>query len=178
MPVLAICVSISLTKIQNSFGKLSGQVKQYIPVAKKSAFIISAKAGGKVWGDMPEVYAFRLGGPYTIRGFNISGVGTGSSYMMASGELQTPLLFLDRIKSAPFFNNVKAAFFVDAGKVFGSSITDKIYNRPLSAITIGVGLRVFIPGVGPLSIDYGFPITNAKGSRHGLVTFGVGDVGY
>ena len=170
--------AIGLTKIQNSFGKLSGQVKQYIPVAKKSAFIITAKAGGKVWGDMPEVYAFRLGGPYTIRGFNISGVGTGSSFMMASGELQTPLLFLDRIKSAPFFNNVKVAFFVDAGKVFGSSITDKIYNRPLSAITVGAGLRVFIPGVGPLSIDYGLPVTNAKGSRHGLVTFGVGDAGY
>ncbi|MBQ7450085.1 BamA/TamA family outer membrane protein [bacterium] len=170
--------AIGLTRIQNSFGKLSGQIKQYIPVAKKSAFIVSAKAGGKVWGDMPEVYAFRLGGPYTVRGFNISGVGTGSAYMMASGELQTPLLFLDRIKSAPFLNNVKAAFFVDAGKVFGASITDKIYDRPLSAITVGAGLRVFVPGVGPLSIDYGIPVTNPGGSRRGLVTFGVGDAGY
>lgn len=170
--------AVGITDLANSFGKLSGTVKQYIPVAKKSALILSAKAGGKVWGEMPEVYAFRLGGPYTIRGFNISGVGTGDAYMMASGELQTPLLFLDRIKSAPFLNNVKAAFFVDAGRVFGESITDKIYDRPISAISAGVGLRVFIPGVGPLSIDYGIPLTNTKGSRQGLVTFGVGDVGY
>ena len=127
---------------------------------------------------MPEAYAFRLGGPYTIRGFNISGVGTGNGYMMASGELQTPFFFMDRIKATPFMNNIKAAFFVDAGKIFGASITDKIYDRPLSAITVGAGLRVFIPGVGPLSIDYGFPLTNSKGSKHGLVTFGVGDVGY
>ena len=170
--------AVGITKLDNSFGKLSGQIKQYFPVAKKSAFIVTAKAGGKVWGKMPEVYSYRLGGPYTIRGFNISGVGTGSSYMMASGELQTPLFFLDRIKSAPFLNNVKAAFFVDAGRVFKESITDKIYDRPLSAITLGVGLRVFIPHVGPLSIDYGIPVTNTKGSRHGLVTFGVGDAGY
>ena len=170
--------AVGLTRLGNSFGKLSGTIKQYVPVAKKSTIIFAAKAGGKVWGDMPEVYAFRLGGPYTIRGFNISGVGTGNAYMMASAELQTPLFFLDRIKSAKFLNNVKAAFFVDAGKVFGESITDKIYDRPLSAITAGAGLRVFIPGVGPLSIDYGYPLTNTKGSRRGLVTFGVGDVGY
>ena len=170
--------AIGITELGNSFGKLSGTIKQYIPVAKKSTVVLTAKAGGKVWGDMPEAYAFRLGGPYTIRGFNISGVGTGDAYMMASGELQTPLFFLDRIKSAPFLNNVKAAFFVDAGRVFSESITDKIYDRPISAITMGVGLRVFIPGVGPLSMDYGLPLTNAKGSRRGLVTFGVGDNGY
>ena len=119
-----------------------------------------------------------MGGPYTIRGFNISGVGTGNGYMMVSGELQTPLFFLDRIKSAPFLNNVKAAFFVDVGSIFSESITNKIYDRPLSAITAGVGLRVFIPGVGPLSIDYGIPLTNPGGSQRGLVTFGVGDNGY
>ena len=170
--------AIGITDIGNSFGKLSGTVKQYIPVAKKSTVVLTAKAGGKVWGDMPEAYAFRLGGPYTVRGFNISGVGTGEAYMMASGELQTPLFFLDRIKSAPFLNNVKAAFFVDAGRVFKESITDKIYDRPISAITMGIGLRVFIPGVGPLSMDYGIPITNTRGSRRGLVTFGVGDNGY
>ncbi len=170
--------AIGITKLNNSFSKVSGTVKQYIPVANKSTIILTAKAGGKIVGNMPEAYAFRLGGPYTIRGFNISGVGTGNSFMMASGELQTPLFFLDRIKSAPFLNNVKAAFFVDAGRVFGESITDKIYKRPISAITAGVGLRVFIPGVGPLSIDYGMPLTGTKGSRAGLVTFGVGDNGY
>ena len=170
--------AIGITDLQSSFSKISGTAKQYIPVANKSTLILTAKAGGKIVGDMPEAYAFRLGGPYTIRGFNISGVGTGNAFMMASGELQTPLFFLDRIKSAPFLNNVKAAFFVDAGRVFGESITDKIYRRPISAITAGVGLRVFIPGVGPLSIDYGMPLTGTKGSRAGLVTFGVGDNGY
>ena len=170
--------AVGISNLNRSFGKLSGTVKQYIPIASKSAFILTAKAGGKVWGDMPEVYAFRLGGPYTIRGFNISGVGTGNSFMMASAELQTPFFFLDRIKSAAFLNNVKAAFFVDAGRVFSESVTDRIYNRPISAITAGVGLRVFIPGVGPLSIDYGIPVTATKGSRGGLVTFGVGENGY
>ena len=170
--------AIGISDLSKSFGKLSGTVKQYIPIASKSSFIITGKAGGKVWGDMPEVYAYRLGGPYTIRGFNISGVGTGNAFMMASGELQTPFFFLDRIKAAPFLNNVKAAFFVDAGRVFSESVTDRVYKRPISAITVGAGIRVFIPGVGPVSIDYGLPVTATKGSRGGLVTFGVGDNGY
>ena len=167
-----------LDEFNRTNGKLSGMIKRFFPVASKSSFSLTAKAGGKIFGDhMPEVMAFRLGGPYTVRGYKINGVGTGDAFVMGSAELATPVFFLDRLK-VNFFQNLRLTFFVDAGKVFGSSITDKIYDRPLSAITAGAGLRVFIPGVGPLSIDYGIPLTNPGGSRRGLVTFGVGDVGY
>lgn len=167
---------IGVTDLNNSHGKLTASIKKFFPVAKKSSLILSARAGGKLWGDMPEVTAYRLGGPYTVRGFNISGVGTGQGFMMASAEVQTPLLFLDRIKKAPFLENVKLGFFADAGQVYNPALTDKIYDRPEKAISIGTGLRVFIPGVGPLSIDYGYPITNVgKGNSRGLFTFGVGE---
>ncbi len=73
------------------------------------------------------------------------------------------------------------AFFVDAGKLFNnSSITDVIYDRPMQAITAGIGIKVFIPGIGPLSVDYGIPLTNpgSYGSKNGYFTFGVGDMLY
>lgn len=161
-------------------GKLSGMVKKYIPIAKFSSLSFTARAGGKIHGDdMPEVMAYRLGGPYTIRGFKVNGVGTGNAYVMGSVELATPVLFLDRLK-ANFFKNLRLTFFVDAGKVFSPYVTDELFDRPMQAITAGVGLKLYIPGVGPLSVDYGIPITNPGeyGSRGGYFTFGVGDLMY
>ena len=71
---------------------------------------------------------------------------------------------------------MRLTFFVDAGKVFNPTITNTLFDRPEYAVTAGIGLRVFIPGVGPISIDYGLPITNPGtfGSRGGYVTFGSG----
>ncbi len=161
-------------------GKLSGMVKKFVPIAKFSSLSFTARAGGKIHGDdMPEVMAYRLGGPYTIRGYKVNGVGTGDAFVMGSVELATPVLFLDRLK-ANFFKNLRLTFFVDAGKVFSPYVTDELFDRPMQAITAGVGLKLYIPGVGPLSVDYGIPITNPGeyGSRGGYFTFGVGDLMY
>lgn len=170
---------IGLDGFDKTHGKLTGMVKQYIPIAKKSSLSFTAKAGGKIHGDMPEVMAYRLGGPYTIRGFRMSGVGTGSAFVMGSAEFATPIPFVDRTR-IKFLNNMRLTAFVDAGKVFDSTIADKIYDRPMYAVTAGVGLKLYVPGMGPLSIDYGIPLTNPgrNGSDHGYFTFGVGDIMY
>ena len=108
----------------------------------------------------------------------MSGVGTGDAFVMGSMELATPIPFLDKLK-VQFLDNVRMTFFVDAGKMFGPTVTDTIYDRPMQAITTGFGLKVYIPGMGPLSVDYGIPIVNpgASGSS-GYFTFGVGDMMY
>lgn len=161
-------------------GKLTGMVKQYVPVGKKSSLSFTAKGGGKIHGDnMPEVMAYRLGGPYTIRGFKMSGVGTGDAFIMGSAEFATPIPFLDRTR-INFLNNLRFTVWADAGKIFNPSITDKIYDRPLYAVSAGVGLKLYVPGMGPLSIDYGIPLTNpgSNGNNNGYFTFGVGDIMY
>lgn len=160
-------------------GKLTGSLKQYIPIAKKSSLSFTVKGGGKIHGNLPEVMAYRLGGPYTVRGFKMSGVGTGNSFIMGSAEFATPIPFMDRTRIA-FLNNIRFTLWADAGKVFDKTISDKLYDRPMYAISAGVGLKVFIPGMGPLSIDYGIPLTNPghNGSKNGYFTFGVGDLLY
>jgi len=170
--------AVDLAGFANSYGKLTGSVKKYMPVGKKSSLSFLARGGGKAWGDMPEVMAYRLGGPYSIRGYRMSGVGTGDAFIMGSAELATPIPFLDKLK-VQFLDNVRMTFFLDAGKIFSPTVTDVIYDRPMQAITAGMGLKVYIPGMGPLSIDYGIPLTNsgATGSR-GYFTFGVGDMMY
>ncbi len=177
---------IGLDGFDKTHGKLSGSIKHYIPIAKKSSLSFMARAGGRIHGDdMPEVMAYRLGGPYSIRGFKMSGVGTGDAFVMGSMEFATPIPFLDRTrlsrsKIGGFLNNVRLTAFVDAGKVFNPTISSTLYDRPLYAVSAGVGVKLYIPGIGPLSVDYGIPLTPVgdNGSKGGYFTFGVGDFLY
>lgn len=161
----------------SSYGKLDGVIKKYIPAGRKSSVVLTARAGGALNGNVPEFAMYTLGGPYSIRGFNISEVGMGDGYMMGSVEYRTPIPFIDRLTSNSFINNIRLAAFVDAGKIFSQSLADELYDRPGYAITAGAGIRIFIPGLGPVNLDYGFPLTNTKGSRSdGFFTFGMGDM--
>ncbi len=169
--------NINITDFSYTHGALTAGIKKYFPVMKKSSFSLLARAGGKIHGDMPEVMAYSLGGPYTVRGYRMSTIGTGEGFMMASAELTTPFFFLDRIEKAKFLDNIKFSMFIDAGHLFSGSITNKLYNRPEYGIAGGIGVKLFIPGVGPLSIDYGIPFTNVgEGNKRGAFSFGVGDV--
>lgn len=169
--------ALNVAGFDNSYGKLTGSIKKYVPIGKKSSLAFLAKAGGQTWGDMPEVMQYRLGGPYSIRGFRMSSVGTGNAFYMGSVELATPIPFADKLK-VKFLDNVKLAFFMDGGQIFNKNISDTLYDRPMYAVAAGMGLKVYIPGVGPLSVDYGIPITNpgSSGSKSGYFTFGVGDM--
>ena len=168
--------SLGVSNFNHTNGRLAGAVTKFFPVFKKSSFSLTAKAGAKIHGDnMPEVMAYRLGGPYTIRGYRMNGVGSGESFLMGTAELATPLPWSDKLKW-DFIKRMRLTFFVDAGKVFDPTITSTLYDRPLHAITAGIGLRMYIPGVGPISVDYGIPITNPgpNGSENGYFTFGTG----
>lgn len=168
--------AIGISDFKHTNGRLSGAVTRFFPVLKKSSISLTGRAGIKVHGDdMPEIMAYRLGGPYSIRGFRMHGVGAGESFLMGSAEFATPLPFTDRLKW-DIIKKIRLTFFVDAGKVFDPTISNVLYDRPLHAVTTGIGLRLFIPGIGPMSIDYGLPIFNPGkyGSEHGYVTFGAG----
>lgn len=173
-----------LNDFDKTHGKLSGTIKQYVPVGKKSSLSFMARGGGKIHGDnMPDVMAYRLGGPYTVRGFKMSGVGTGDAFVMGSAEFATPIPFIDRTKLAKkvnFLNNIRFTLWADAGKIFNPTLADTLYDRPGYAVSMGIGLKLYVPGMGPISIDYGFPLTNAgdNGAKHGYFTFGVGDLVY
>ena len=168
--------SVAMDNLKNTSGRLMGTLTKYIPIFKKSTLSLGIKGGIKVHGDeIPEVMAFQLGGPYSIRGFRMSGVGSGDAFLMGSAELQTPIPFMDRFKY-DILKNLRFAFFVDAGRIFDPTITSTLYDRPNSAITAGVGLRVYIPGLGPISVDYGLPFTHVGkyNSKRGYFTFGTG----
>lgn len=168
--------AFSIDNIHKTNGRIAGSVTKYIPVFEKSSLALTGRGGMKVHGDrMPEVMAFSLGGPYSMRGFKMSGVGSGEGFIMGSAELSTPIPYVDRLKY-DFFKKLRLTFFIDAGSVFDETISSKLYDRPLHAISGGVGIKVFIPKIGPISVDYGIPFTHTGkyGPKHGYFTFGTG----
>ena len=169
--------SFMLTGNSGTFGKVTADVRKFYPVGKKSTFTVDAKVGTKVLGTMPEFATFRLGGPYTIRGFNEGDVGNGTGFMMASAEYRTPIPFLDRVTNINFINNIRLAAFLDAGSIFGGTIANTLFNKPGYAIATGLGLRVGIPGLGPIRVDCGYPLTfiGSGKTKNPVFTFGFGD---
>ena len=119
--------------------------------------------------DVPFYDRYYLGGLYSLRGFKYRNIGPrdptygtfnihtcpnepigGDSYWFGSLEYSIPILEKDNGPS------VRIALFYDAGAVGADSYSfsgnfDDDY---------GLGLRLDIPHLGPLRLDYGIPITH------------------
>lgn len=136
-------------------------------------------------GDVPFYDRFYLGGQDSLRGFDYYGVGPrevtqdgqlyepigGDTYWFASAEYTIPII--DRLSFAVFYDigNVSARpWSVSSFDVLGKQFTPNIGPRkkfsnffPVGSTgafsdDYGIGLRLNIPMLGPLRLDYGIPI--------------------
>jgi len=74
--------------------------------------------------------------------------------------------------SIPIIERVRFAGFYDAGVVNADAYD---YSTDSFADDIGVGLRITIPQMGPLRLDYAFPITHPERTgSSGRFQFSVG----
>jgi outer membrane protein insertion porin family len=98
---------------------------------------------------------FYLGGAYTMRGFRFRDVGPkdsfgepfgGDSYWLGSVEYSLPII-----------ERLRFALFYDIGAVNKRSFDFDASNYHDNW---GIGLRINIPQLGPLRLDYGFPINH------------------
>lgn len=161
----------------NQFGRVFASFRRYFPLGKKTSLALDFQTGSNLFGRLPEFSAYRLGGSYTVRGFREGDIGHGGRYFMGSAEIRAPIPLLDKIKKIPFVENIRGALFVDAGKLYNPSISNRIFDRPGYGMSTGLGLRLNIPGLGPIRIDYGFPLTKVGkyGSKGGRFNFGFGE---
>lgn len=160
-----------------SFGKVDASIQRYVPVGEKSTFALMAKTGINLNKEAPLFSQYTLGGIRSIRGFQQSAAGNGLGMMMATAEFRTPVPFMDKITQNTFFNDMRLVAFLDAGKVLSPSVVDDIYKYPGYGIATGFGLRVYIPGLGPLKLDYGFPLSalGAGQAKTGRFLFDMGE---
>ncbi len=153
------------------FGRADAVVKQYFPVGKKSSFSLMAKAGGNLHGDMPLFAGYSLGGIRSLRGYKQGEGGRGLGLVMGTAEFKTPVPFMDKVTTNNFFNDIRLVAFADAGKLFKESVVNDVYKYPGYGISTGFGVRVNIPGLGPIKLDWGYPLTNMGPGRDKRLRF-------
>jgi outer membrane protein insertion porin family len=148
-----------------SFVKDYFGVNEYIPFAHKSVLELRFNAGISSpynrSADTPLFERFYAGGQGTIRGYHERLVGPqdlsdgdpigGDSIILAGVEYTYPIV-----------DFVKGAIFFDAGDVW-PRVGDIFSTKLLKSV--GMGLRVKTP-IGPISIDYGFPLDAEPGEDH------------
>ena len=124
--------------------------------------------------NVPLFYRYFLGGANTLRGYRYPQVGPrdslnepfgGNTYYMGTAEYSIPVI--DRVRLAAFY---------DIGNVFSQpfsfnpGVGETIYQDD-----VGIGIRLNIPNLGPLRLDYARPLkTDSKTSRSGRIQFSVG----
>jgi outer membrane protein insertion porin family len=161
-----------------SFGRVEGTIQRYFPVGEKSTVALMAKAGVNPCGNAPLFAQYSLGGIRSVRGFRQTEAGNGNGMMMATAEFRTPIPGLDKITDNSFLNDMRLVSFLDAGRVFQNNIINDVYHYPGYGISAGFGLRIYIPGLGPIKLDYGYPLTTMGGGRShaGRFLFDVGEM--
>ncbi|MBI4533330.1 MAG: BamA/TamA family outer membrane protein [Candidatus Melainabacteria bacterium] len=174
-----LTASPSLGLTGGGFAKLGASVSKYVPVSKDATLAFGVQ-GGTSLGPMPQFAQYRLGGWNGVRGYRaFSDLGSGSSMLMASAEMRFKLPIAGAGSSAiatAIQKNVKGTFFVDAGQVTGNSLVNSFFQRSTLGASVGLGLRIRVPMVGMVRLDYGLPLVSSLlGKTTPRVTVGFGE---
>jgi outer membrane protein insertion porin family len=173
----------SLGLTGSSFGKVGGSVSKYVPLTKETTLAVNAQAG-TAFGGVPQFAQFRLGGWNGMRGYRqFSDLGSGSAMLMGSAELRRrlPLPKGDKHSMggkmlAYIDKNVRGVTFLDYGMTGGNSLINSMYSRNAYGASVGIGLRLNVPMLGLVRLDYGFPlVSTALGHMTPRFTVGFGD---
>jgi outer membrane protein insertion porin family len=177
-------LSTEMSVGSTDFYKLEARSAWYFPGLLKGHVIEmvgrTAVADSLQGGDVPFYDRYYLGGSPSLRGFtyrNVAprqaptiGVATtepigGDTYWFGSAEYSVPLFEKEGGVSLRF------ALFYDIGAVDAKS-----YSYSLNYLDDwGLGMRLNIPHLGPLRLDYGIPITHDQYNKgHGQFQFSVG----
>lgn len=162
-----------------SFVRASAQATWYRPLRPITAenpfppFLVFNHRAGVIlpYGntdDVPVQERFFLGGPNTVRSFQLDGLGPrdrdgdplgGLGMMLWNVEIQWPV-----------FNNIYVAAFADAGNLWSEAGDLQPFDLQVG---IGPGLRVYTP-LGAIRLDYGYNLDRQPGDPVGAWQVGFG----
>ena len=160
-----------------SFAKAGASFSKFKPLGKSTTLAFNIQGGSAV-GGMPQFAQYRLGGWNGIRGYRqFSDLGTGTSMLMATAEVRTRVPLPKSSKVGQMIDkHVKLAAFADVGGVSGNGLSNGLFGRSNMGASVGLGLRVKLPMLGLVRIDYGLPLLNAAlGGWTPRLTVGFGE---
>jgi len=158
-----------------SFAKFGGSVSKFMPLGKGFTLATNMQGGASV-GGIPQFAQYRIGGWNGIRGYRqFSDLGTGTAMLMATAEVRHALPFTENSKVGKMINkHVQAAAFFDVGQVTGNGLSNSLLARSNMGASVGMGLRVKVPMVGLVRLDYGLPLIQSVLNRGFVPRFTVG----
>ncbi len=162
-----------------SFAKLGASYSTYKAVNKKVTLAFNAQAGTAL-GGTPGFANYRLGGWNGVRGYRaFSDLGTGTTMLLGTAEVRGTLPFLSSSDSKiarTVAKNVRPVLFADFGQVSGGGLNNSLLQRSNLGAAVGVGLRLNVPMLGMVRLDYGFPLVNSLlGGMKPRFTVGFGE---
>lgn len=118
---------------------------------------------------IPYIDQFQTGGLATVRGYS-EGVMLGKSGYFFSGELMFPLLPRTRTDKDGITHNfignyLKGAVFADTAGIF-PYVKEDAYNGSYFFASVGMGLRVQLPGDLSARLYWGYPLINNRYENH------------
>ncbi len=165
--------------------KTTGEVRYYREISDNFVALLHGQAGYIYSDNLRIIDSFFLG-PDLVRGFSPSGIGArdsttsvarnalgGTTYFGASSELQFPLLGLPREVG------IKGAVFADAGTLFGYSGNGTgvavVGDDRSIRTSVGTGILWSSP-IGPIRLDFAFPLTKNEVDQTQVFRFSAGSV--
>ena len=144
---------------------VSLEARQYFHLPKDTILLFSGELSAvDTWGEGDRVRIYDrlfLGGSNDLRGFDFRDVGPKDINGEPLGGQSRAAFTVEY--TVPIIEKARAAIFYDAGfvdvKPWDFSTNDLVSDA-------GIGLRLDLP-IGPLRIDYGFPIQTQRGTGHG-----------
>ncbi|MHB1306737.1 MAG: outer membrane protein assembly factor BamA [Limisphaerales bacterium] len=118
-----------------------------------------------------------LGGLYSLRGYKYREVGPFDTTYQTEPVGGSTFWFGSAEYSVPIIERLRLAVFYDAGNVYPDAFSFETQGPDYGFYTDnwGVGIRLNIPGVGPLRLDYAIPLTHDRFVEGGgRFQFGVG----
>jgi outer membrane protein insertion porin family len=141
-----------------NFEKYTVDYRYYYRAGKNNVLAFNW-AAGYANGDMPLSQRFCVGGSDTLRGYKDDQF-KGNSMLRGSLEFRKPLI-----------KKVEGVVFTDAGYAWSKDYDEKNFALGSMKYSVGLGLRVNSP-LGPIRLDYGFPLRGEHRSGRFHFSFG------
>jgi outer membrane protein insertion porin family len=177
--LLRLSTSPSLGLTGAGFTKIGASASKFVKINESMSLATNVQ-GGMALGNVPQFGQYWLGGMNGMRGYpQFTGLGTGTRMLMATAELRTRLPFLhqsDNKFAKAIDKHLKGVVFFDAGQVSGNNLTNSLLSRNSLGASTGLGVRINVPMIGLIRIDYGLPLVSSLlGHMTPRITIGFGD---
>ena len=161
------------------FHKASYEGSHYWPIIGKLVGMVHGEiawADGYAADSLPAFERYYMGGPKSLRGYQIRNVGPKDSLGNPLGGNQSLLLNLEL--QYPFTKGLRGFAFYDRGQLYGggddTSTTATTWDLAKMRDSIGAGVR-FLSPFGPVGLAYGVKLDKATGEKDGEFHFSAGN---